>query len=226
MTSTDRPKVFVIGLNKTATTSIHRAFQTSGYVSRHCTYAPNRFIAKLMNNNVMARRPILSGIGPFDALSDLTYYDETQAIEAAWYFRELHAEYPNSYFLLNFRDRDSWIESRLNHAGLFRGKTLIERAMLAYGADVEDVKSIWSDLHEKFHREVRDYFTLHTAKFLDYDIINDAPEKIVNGLAGDYILGDHVWTHAARSVSGGRKRSAIRKQLSHVKWSLIERLKY
>jgi len=79
-------KIFVIGFNKTATTSIHNFFRFNGFKSLHSA------------NNWR--------IEQFQCFSDNGNLQD---------FRKLYEEYPESIFILNTRQLDKWIRSRGKH---------------------------------------------------------------------------------------------------------------
>jgi hypothetical protein len=83
-------KYFVIGLNKTATTTMHQLFLLNGINSQH-------------NNDWE--------LDKYDAFSDnrdLTIYTE------------LTIKYPDAMFILNIRNMKGWILSRVNHGIIYK----------------------------------------------------------------------------------------------------------
>lgn len=84
-------KVFVVGLNKTGTSSIHKLLSELGYHSDHSV--------------MWTRSPYSLRLMMFDAFSD----------GFPRYFDKLDRLFPNSKFILNVRDLDNWLDSRLNH---------------------------------------------------------------------------------------------------------------
>lgn len=95
-------RVFGIGMHKTATTSLHRAFQLLGYESAHWE----------------------SGLWARDVWNEMTTLGRSQALERYYaacdlpipmLFRELDRAYPGSKFILTLRDELSWLESVRRH---------------------------------------------------------------------------------------------------------------
>lgn len=82
-------KIFVIGFNKTGTTSFHFLFKKLGINSSH-------------NWNI----PVIDEIDDYDAFTDRSHDN----------FREYYYKYPNSLFILNTRPLKNWIISRYKHA--------------------------------------------------------------------------------------------------------------
>jgi sulfotransferase family protein len=76
---------------------------------------------------------LLAGYEEFDAFTDMECLDEfgTTCLEGYKLYPHLPAQYPNAVFILNTRNREDWIRSRLVH-----GKKIsyAKRAMAFYGA--------------------------------------------------------------------------------------------
>ena len=95
-------RVFGIGMHKTATTSLHTAFQILGLKSAHW---PNAHFAKAIWNEMSSagRSPSLE---KFYCLSDLPI---------PILFEELDKAYPASKFVLTMRDEGAWLNSMERH---------------------------------------------------------------------------------------------------------------
>jgi hypothetical protein len=81
-------KLFVIGFNKTGTSSLHELFQQSNINSCHTTI------------------PVMDIIDVYDAFTDGNHYN----------FNEYYYKYPSSLFILNTRPIGKWLISRYKHA--------------------------------------------------------------------------------------------------------------
>lgn len=83
-------KIFVIGFNKTGTTSFDALFKNLGINSTHdCSYIP-----------------VLNIIDEYDAFTDGDHLN----------FQEYFNKYPDSLFILNTRPMKKWLISRYKHA--------------------------------------------------------------------------------------------------------------
>jgi hypothetical protein len=83
-------KYFVIGFNKTATTTMHELFLLNGIKSLH-------------DNNW-----------------DLDNYDAFSDNKDISVYKELSIKYPDAMFILNIRNIKEWILSRVNHGIIYR----------------------------------------------------------------------------------------------------------
>jgi Sulfotransferase domain len=101
----DRPRIFGIGLNKTATMSFDAAVTILGFQSLH-DGGPE--IASAVRRAIDDEVPLLSYLEPrFDAFSDVGLLSRR--------FRMLDRQYPGSHFVLTVRPVDAWIDSRRRH---------------------------------------------------------------------------------------------------------------
>ncbi|MGH8978365.1 MAG: sulfotransferase [Acidimicrobiia bacterium] len=98
-------KVFVIGLPKTGTTSLHRSFDLLGLRSFH--WGGRRAYQAVLQSLRDGER-LLEGLGErHDAYSDI----ETLSVR----FDLADLQYPGSRFVFTVRDVDDWIASRRRH---------------------------------------------------------------------------------------------------------------
>jgi len=171
---TGHRKVFAIGYNKTATSSIHKVFQKLGMVSAH-----NIRWRDTKRTFVFLRYQCFTDGPPDD-------------------FTVLDRRFKNSKFILNIRNLDEWVDSRLEHIrqGMEDGN-LINRPTW----DLTDfaVKS-WIEERNSFHQAVLDYFRDRPEDLLVLNYIRE-PEpgrKIVD------FLGKN------RAVSKLYKRSTLK----------------
>lgn len=190
------PKIFVIGFNKCGTKTFNGFFRSNGINSLHCRYRPvfsrkKQSAALVMHANVSAGRPILSGLRRFQAFSDLVYLDEARVVEGNAFFREMHRDHQDAYFIFNDRPVEAWIASRLSHEGNAFG-SFVGRYMVLTGQSREGVVDLWRQQYEEHKSAVFDYFA-NSDRFLHYDIVNDRPGKVVDFLAPDFRLDVNEW---------------------------------
>lgn len=111
------PKVFVVGFNKCGTSSFQAFFERSGLESIH--WDRGRLAPRVLDN-IRAGRPPLAGYDKYEAFCNTDYQCEHVRIEIAKYFRTLMAEYPDLKFVLNVRDVERWIASRMMQGNVYR----------------------------------------------------------------------------------------------------------
>ena len=98
-------KIFGVGLNKTGTSSLHRAFELLGYRSLH---GGGLDAHERMFRAIDEREPLLRYIDPEpDAVLDV--------LAITYHFYLADVQYPGSKFILTLRDLDEWVDSRRRH---------------------------------------------------------------------------------------------------------------
>lgn len=203
------PKVFFIGFNKCGTKTVTNFFRSNSYRSMHCRarpviydYLPRRLwltktvsAARIIDENLKNNRPVLHGLPPYRVYSDLTNVRDGKVIEACRHFKRLHAEYPQSYFVLNVRPVEKWIRSREAHdEGRF-----LKRYCQYLQLDREEVKALWRKMFAEHCAEVTGHFK-DSPKFTVFDIESDSPHKLVDFLAADFKLDPAAWSHRGATV--------------------------
>ena len=130
-TTSTRPKIFQIGFNRCGTTSIHRLFQAGGLRSVHHDYGR---LALMMDDNLRNNRHILTGYEDFDAYSDMEFLMPPLHIEAFKFYEEILRQVPDALFILNVRDVEGWVASRM---GLEMDRKLwVEREVMSLNPSV------------------------------------------------------------------------------------------
>jgi len=203
---TERRKLFFIGFNKCGTTSLHRLMSRSGYSSVHWELPGGRFIAPTLFWNHQLGRPLLTGMERHDTFSDMYYQTEACCLEGNFLFRELHRQYPRALFVLNTRDREKWIQSRIRHAPASNGGQLVKRVQKMLGTSEESVLQAWRDQWDAHHTAVTDYFRDFPDQLFRFHLEEDKIEPLAEW------VGDHgrpvdleQWRRHNTTVTGKKK---------------------
>ena len=177
-------KVFIIGFNKTGTSSLHRFFSHNGYKSAHWKKGD---LAITIRKNISQFRNPLSNYPRHHVYSDMECVDhpEYPLIEAYKDFPSLFKWYPNAYFILNTRNVDNWLESRAKHGnGIY-----LDWYKYHYGIQSKDeIIRLWRMDYYHHHYRVLDFFNNKPNSLLVFDIDNHSPEKISSFLDEDFSL--------------------------------------
>ena len=175
-------KVFVIGFNKCGTTSLHEFFKRNGIASVHYDVVrsgPNTNLAKKFFDNREKNLPLLDGIDEFQVYTDMEHQAARRNLSAYLHFDEIDAQYPGSRFILNLRDKDSWLKSRANH----NNGRYAQRQMVSNKVEtLEEVTAVWSDLWDSHIAKVRAHFADRPDQLLEFRIDEDEPRKIADFL--------------------------------------------
>jgi len=102
--------------------------------------------------------------------------------------RKLDECYPNSKFILNIRDIDTWLVSKMLHAG-WNNKTSLEQPLKSYSFNDWEHKSLeaikmWVINRNKYHKAVLAYFENRSQDLLilNYTKSEDAVDQIIKHL--------------------------------------------
>lgn len=150
----NKDKVFGIGLSRTGTKSLVKAFKILGYKAIH--YPKN-----------------LNAVKNYDAAAD---------ISVAHSFKELDKKYPDAKFVLTVREKDPWIKSMRAHRILYplhtRSKIRLEWRKKVWGA-VQLNDNLIKRVCARHVREVKRYFKNKEDKLLVINISGgDGWEKL------------------------------------------------
>lgn len=178
-------KIFQIGFNKCGTTSLAQFFTKNGIRTAH--YSQGR-LAKRLYLNLTSGSPILSGLEKIIAFTDMEEPNEN--IFGHRFFKEMYAEYPDAYFILNTRKKINWIKSRFHH----KSGSLVRIMKDKFNLSDEEIARYWSLEWDAHHAEVKHFFK-NRGTLLLYDIESDQPEKICNFLRNDYHCDASLWGH-------------------------------
>jgi hypothetical protein len=122
------------------------------------------------------------------AYSDLISASNTRFVEGNSFFPALHDTFPEAYFVLNERDVEAWLRSRVQHS---KG-TFLQRAMSYHAADKEGVLGIWRRQYAEHTAKVLSHFA-GNPRFIHFRIDRDPIEKMVDFLAPDFRISASDW---------------------------------
>jgi Sulfotransferase domain len=177
--TTERPRIFQIGFNKCGTRTLHAFFVRNRISAVH--WDEGRLAARMFTNLQFGRR-CMDGYDQ-TAFSDMQLVDNVIVLFGHKLFRELDAQYPKSFFILNTRDLDKWMTSWLSHvsANPNRG-SLRARMAKALGISDQELIELRRTEWELHHAAVRQYFG-ERERFLEFHIERDHPTKLSAFLA-------------------------------------------
>ena len=145
-------KVFVIGLQKTGTTSVQYALSLLGYRVGGTLRPGELTIPEGLLNKVieLSHR--------YDAAADHPW---------SLFFRELDAEHPGSRFILTTRDPDHWYSSVCKHFGDTENR--MRTWIYGPGAPTEN-RERYIDRLLRHEREVREYFADRPGDLIEIEV--------------------------------------------------------
>lgn len=137
-----RQRYFLVGFNRCGTTAIAEMLEKNGIKAVHHVYTRNgekRNIAKDIEKNIESGHRPLDGMDDIDAFTDVEFVSSTKIIQGNKFFPEIMNSYPNMKFILNVRNRDDWIKSRVAFP------EYMKRHVEYYGKDATEIVKIWED---------------------------------------------------------------------------------
>lgn len=175
-------KIFAIGFNKTGTTSIHVLLSSLRYRSYH---NPD-WVTSIRSYRLFSTQ----------AFSDGEFAN----------FRSLDKYYPRSKFILNIRDLDEWLDSRLVHVS-YMNTTFGDRApSWSRANNINPNIEGWILERNEYHLEVMEYFKNRANDLLIVNYVRDplAAEKIADFLGKKKIGKKPHWHPIPKSRESGK----------------------
>jgi hypothetical protein len=186
-------KVFFIGMNRTATKAFHELFVASGYKSFHYSCADAMtgepiILASEMKQNLDSYKHVLNRMEKAQVYSDMFWHREDEWIDGVKMYRELYAQFPDAYFILQTRDMYSWLLSKKNH----KDGDYIQRCMQYHNLDMDQMIDWFESDRNEHESNVRSYFK-NNPNFLEYDIDKDNITKFIDFLKPSFFLKEKDW---------------------------------
>ena len=198
------PKVFVIGLPKTGTTSLHEFFKCGGRSSAHWRCAANRRCGECIESNVRIGRPPMQGCGDFDVYAQMDvdadgnhscYFPQIDALAT------LYRHYPRATYILNTRPFDHWNRSIHRWRGMSRHKKASMATRLRYKCRWPFVQANDTDFFRRLYRQVQ----LHAHSFqrkhpeMRLVTINIESNVTAHVLSREFGILEECWTQKNKS---------------------------
>ena len=136
-----KQKVFVIGFQKTGTTSLEHALQKLGYR----VYGGDKNLMKFDNTQEL-KNYISKTLLSWDVVQDMPW---------PLFYKELYELYPDAKFILTIRDTDKWIRSVVNYFASIR---IPLHRKIYHVPCAEGHEEAYMSLYDKHNHEVQEFF--------------------------------------------------------------------
>ncbi len=189
-------RIFAIGFNKCGTRSLFQFFKKNGIPSVH--YDGGRIAGSMFRHFNNARPLIDIRYRKKVFFADMeNIYQPGSPLYAGQYFYQLLArEYPNSVFILNTRDKEKWLKSRILHENGHYLQYLANKL----GLTKPQVVQGWSQEWDDHHQAVQDYFRNKPNRLLVFNIEKDPISKVVKFFKNNYHLQAKYYHHVGKST--------------------------
>jgi len=166
-------KVFQIGFNKCGTSSIYYRLDALGFSATHLKTHDGRYIASIMQENLYHGQHILTGLEAYDAFTDIEDVREDAFVEGYKFYPQILRQVDDARFILNIRDRERWVRSRLEHNnGAYAAALLKLSGLPTLDALAESWRQDWNCHLEQVSA------TIPADRLLVHDIETDDPADI------------------------------------------------
>lgn len=170
-----RPKILLVGLPKSGTTSFQHLFETLGMRSYHHDYR-NRSIGVIMKNNKKNKKKLLDGIEDWDCITQM---DVCQSFYKNYWpqvsdLKQLYEENKDCVFILNRRDPEKMLSSWKRWKKYDKRFYLFNPELIEEKNDQGLVK--WFIKH--FDNVEKFFATKPNVKFISFDIEKDSIKKL------------------------------------------------
>ena len=187
-------KIFQIGFNKCGTNSIKKILQNTDK-NLSVIHWDRGLLAKKIYDNIQNKKSLLFGYENYDVFCDMECFflkdNKTKYFPAFILFEEIDKQYPNSKFILNTRNKENWIKSRLQHivtVSPIQGNhyKILEQHQLCFywekmadmnGVSKEQLIKMWEVEWDQHHYNVEEYFKNRSDDLLVFDIEKDEFSK-------------------------------------------------
>jgi hypothetical protein len=141
-----------------------------------------------MRLNVEAGLPVFLGAEDYIFYGDLIDSSAMVSFDGNTLYQQILADYPDTILLLNRRDREDWIRSRLNHGhGEFAARERRVRGVPSLDALVVAWRQEW-DLHLA---AVRAFMASRPQQLIEFELDHDAIEDLVQRLSAYGLRPEH-----------------------------------
>ncbi len=194
-------KIFQIGFNKCGTRSMYQFFVDNNIPAMHWSKGTVGHALRL--NLTTGRRPF-EGHEEYVFYSDLMGPVGQPMFEGQYYYKEFYDAYPGALFILNTRDEDNWIKSRLRHADM------IGRFRNFYGLKTtEEVEDLWRRQWRTQHERVKAFFKDMPERLLIFDIEKHGGAELAAFVAPHYKCDVSLWGHVGLAPEKKKAKAAV-----------------
>jgi len=208
-----KPKIFCIGMNKTGTTSLKKAFLGLGFIIGK-QRAAEHLLHDYMNGDY---KPLLKYVKSAQVFQDIPF-------SLPKTYKKLHEAYPNSKFILTIRDSpEQWLDSITNyHSKLFgknkkelpTKKELMEANYVYKGflwdamrsmAPIKETEPYQAEIlmraYIEYNQEVEEYFTEYPDQFLKINLAEKGSyQKLIDFLEITSPFNDFPWENKTSEI--------------------------
>lgn len=174
-------KIFQIGFNRCGTSSLFKLFDKYTDPKISAIHWDSNQLANTILRNIQQKRDALVGYEKYTFFCDMESNYSTGNVPLyipifISYYKLLDKQYKGSKFILNIRNIDNWIKSRINYLN----KRYAQHQKKYYHVESDEkLIEIWKNQWYDHYESVVKYFT-GTDKLLIYNVESDPLSKIID----------------------------------------------
>lgn len=192
-------RIFQIGFNKCGTRSLNHLMKRNDIKSIH--YGGGK-IAETMFRHYRNNEPLID-----IRYRDITFFSDMESIVepnkplyvGTQLFKQLYYQYPNSIFILNIRDKQNWIQSRINHGSKPGEVQYLDIIMKKLNLSEKEVIELWNKDWDDHLKNVKDFFKNKPDKLIVYNIETESINILVEKLSPHIKLDATKYKHLGRT---------------------------
>ena len=197
--SKNKFRIFQIGFNKCGTRSLNHLFKKNGIKTIH--YGGGK-IAETMFKHYKKNEPLID-----IRYRNITFFSDMESIvnpETPLYvsqhlFKNLYYQYPNSIFILNIRNKDNWIKSRLNHGSKSNEVKYLKIIMSKMNMSRKEVIKLWSEEWDTHIKNVKEFFNDKPNKLIIYNIETEPIDVLITKLKPYININKELYKHIGKT---------------------------
>jgi hypothetical protein len=151
-----------------------------------------RRIGRLMRLNVNGGRPVFEGADHFVFYGDLIDSSDRGRDRGSFdgnrLYRRILADYPDTILLLNWRDREDWIRSRMRHG---HGEFAARERRLRGLSSSEELARVWRLEWDQHLAAVRAFMAGRPQQLIEFRLDHDPIEDLVRRLPAYGLRPEH-----------------------------------
>jgi hypothetical protein len=188
-------RIFQIGFNKCATRTLYKFFKKNGIPSVH--YDGGRIAGSMFRHH--RNKCLLVDIN----YKNIVFFSDMENIFKEQYplyvaqslFKKLDRQFPNSKFILNTRDKEDWLRSRIAHDNGDYIRIISEKMSLSKSEVIE----YWRNMWDRHHREVLHHFRNRPNDLLVFNIDIHEPKRLCRFFQNELQLKASFFGHQGKT---------------------------
>lgn len=199
-----RPKVFVIGLPKTGTTSLGKWLSDVGFSHRPWARSYDLGLLSLIDKTYLFREA-----EKYDSFDDMPW---------CYYYQDLAQQFPDAKFILTLRiDEISWWRSFYHHA-LRAGPNEVDALWYDGVPIVESNREFFTKLYSAHNQAVREFFASDPHRLVQFTAGQDDASTLYRFL-GDQAASAHIPLRKLNAEESSDDRVVVERLTGKGKWT-------